>query len=111
MSPQRPPTHRPGSGAPAHHPDRAPDHRTVRNDAPAAFYASSAWKALRNAHRIKEPLCRVHAQAGYTVVAEMVDHIVPIARGGAPLDDDNLESLCCSCHQRKTEREKAERGT
>jgi 5-methylcytosine-specific restriction endonuclease McrA len=31
-----------------------------------------------------------------------VDHIREIARGGASLDYDNLQTLCKSCHRRKT---------
>lgn len=31
-----------------------------------------------------------------------VDHIVEIARGGASLDYDNLQTLCRSCHREKT---------
>jgi 5-methylcytosine-specific restriction protein A len=31
-----------------------------------------------------------------------VDHIVEIARGGAPLAYDNLQTLCRSCHREKT---------
>ena len=36
----------------------------------------------------------------------MVDHIVPINKGGAPLDMDNLQSLCSHCHAAKTARDK-----
>jgi 5-methylcytosine-specific restriction endonuclease McrA len=31
-----------------------------------------------------------------------VDHIVEIARGGAPLDPANLQTLCHRCHREKT---------
>ncbi len=31
-----------------------------------------------------------------------VDHIVEIARGGAPLDYLNLQTVCRPCHRRKT---------
>ena len=31
-----------------------------------------------------------------------VDHILEIARGGAPLDPTNLQTLCRPCHRRKT---------
>ena len=34
-----------------------------------------------------------------------VDHIRPLARGGDPLDLDNLQSLCKSCHFAKTRAE------
>ena len=35
-----------------------------------------------------------------------VDHITPMARGGAPLDENNLQTLCRSCHIAKSIREK-----
>ncbi|XPS83916.1 HNH endonuclease domain protein [Desulfosarcina variabilis str. Montpellier] len=35
----------------------------------------------------------------------IVDHIVELKDGGAPLSEDNVQSLCRSCHQRKTARE------
>ena len=35
----------------------------------------------------------------------MVDHIVPINKGGAKLDIGNLQSLCNLCHNRKSGRE------
>ena len=35
-----------------------------------------------------------------------VDHIVPMERGGAPLDENNLQTLCRSCHIAKCIREK-----
>lgn len=31
-----------------------------------------------------------------------VDHIVPIHKGGRPLDLDNLQVICTSCHKKKT---------
>ena len=36
-----------------------------------------------------------------------VDHIIPLATGGAPYDLANLQTLCRACHIRKT-REDAE---
>ena len=38
-----------------------------------------------------------------------VDHIVPIERGGAEFDLDNLQVLCKFCHSEKTGREKGGR--
>lgn len=35
-------------------------------------------------------------------MATEVDHKVTIAAGGARLEDSNLQSLCKSCHSRKT---------
>ena len=34
-----------------------------------------------------------------------VDHIIPLADGGAALDADNVQVLCTGCHIRKTRAE------
>lgn len=39
---------------------------------------------------------------GVHTPAKHVDHVVPVARGGAELDASNLQSLCHPCHSRKT---------
>ncbi len=38
------------------------------------------------------------------------DHIIPVHRGGGQLGPDNLQTLCRTCHRRKTAREAAARG-
>lgn len=40
-----------------------------------------------------------------------VDHIVELKDGGAPLDQDNLEPLCGSCHTTKTAEQRQRRLT
>ena len=47
--------------------------------------------------------CQNHWRfSGQLVEATEVDHIQPIAKGGARYDPANLQSLCASCHARKT---------
>ncbi len=50
-----------------------------------------------------EPYCRECARHGITTRATDVDHIIP-HRGDRRLfyDETNLQSLCHSCHSRKT---------
>lgn len=60
-------------------------------------------------HLIQEPFCRSCKARGIYKAAQMVDHIRPINDGGAKLDDANLQSLCFSCHNRKTKQEQRER--
>ena len=60
------------------------------------------WERVRMMHLRAEPLCRRCASLGYTTPATLVDHITPIADGGAVLDEDNLQSLCVRCHGIKT---------
>jgi 5-methylcytosine-specific restriction endonuclease McrA len=38
-----------------------------------------------------------------------VDHITPLADGGAPFDHENLQPLCASCHNRKSAMELAQK--
>ncbi len=45
-----------------------------------------------------EPLCKM---CGHP--ADLVDHITPILDGGAVLDEENLQSLCRTCHTTKTQ--------
>lgn len=58
------------------------------------------WQRVRAEHLRAEPTCRAcGARAG------IVDHVVPIAEGGAR-GHGNLQSLCRSCHGRKTARDR-----
>ena len=70
------------------------------------FYQSRRWRALRALKLAKDPLCEECMQKGMLIPAQMVDHIVPINKGGAPLDMNNLQSLCNHCHAVKTARDK-----
>lgn len=70
------------------------------------FYQSRKWRALRTLKLQKDPLCEECMRKGMLVPAQMVDHIVPINKGGAPLDLNNLQSLCNHCHAVKTARDK-----
>lgn len=76
-----------------------------RTDTPwHRMYYTKAWRTLRKAHLIAEPFCRECRRAvGRIVPATDVDHIVP-HRGNWSLflDDSNLQSLCHTCHSRKT---------
>ena len=70
------------------------------------FYQSRRWRSLRALTLQKDPLCEECMRKGVLVPAQMVDHIVPINKGGAPLDLNNLQSLCNHCHAVKTARDK-----
>ena len=69
------------------------------------FYTSPAWRALRNSFIERHPLCEQCYKQGLIVPATVVDHVIPINLGGAPLDEDNLQSLCDKCHNAKSGRE------
>ncbi len=56
---------------------------------------------LRAQVLMRAPLC-VHCETeGRVALADEVDHIIPIAKGGTD-DTDNLQGLCHDHHARKT---------
>ena len=70
------------------------------------FYQSTAWRKLRAIKLNEEPMCEKCARLGRLIPAQMVDHIVPINKGGGDLDKSNLQSLCNACHARKSAKDK-----
>lgn len=93
-----------GGYCPAHQPKRA-----GRSEAAKQWrwmYGTEDWKQLRAAQLLREPFCRACARQGLRVPAEDVDHIRDHKGDWALFTDPaNLESLCHSCHSRKTARE------
>lgn len=63
----------------------------------------SRWQQARLEHLYREPLCRACQSAGRIVAATVVDHIQP-HKGDHALfwRRSNWQSLCESCHNRKT---------
>ena len=82
------------------------DPQAGRRHANTEFYQSTAWRKLRAIKLHWQPLCEECLEHDWHTPAQMVDHIVPINRGGAALDLQNLQSLCNSCHNRKSARER-----
>lgn len=70
------------------------------------FYQSTAWRELRAEKLRQNPICEQCLKIGLIIPAHVVDHIVPINKGGAALDIDNLQSLCHPCHNRKSAMDK-----
>ena len=75
------------------------------------WYSLPIWTDdLRPMQLLREPWCRECARRGLRVQATDVDHIADHKGDwGKFTDRSNLESLCHSCHSRKTMREQWER--
>ena len=59
---------------------------------------TSRWKRVRLQVLRNAPVCERCSQD----FSMEVNHIVPLERGGAEYDYDNLEALCVSCHRKVT---------
>jgi 5-methylcytosine-specific restriction protein A len=99
--PTAPPKHRPFA-APERQPNRERDKK--RGSACKRLYGAK-WRKARDAWLKECPLCVECEKRGRLVDATDVDHIVP-HRGNKAIfwDYDNWQSLCGTCHKRKTGR-------
>ena len=70
------------------------DRRSKKTD---LFYLTPRWRKFSKWYRIHHPLCAVCGHTG-----RLVDHVVPVRYGGDPFDEDNVQTLCQRCHNRKT---------
>lgn len=82
--------------------ESVPFQREERND---KFYNSWPWRKLRKRFLESNPLCKHCDAIGVITKAKVADHIVRINAGGEALDEDNLQPLCESCHNRKSAHE------
>ena len=72
------------------------------------FYHSTQWRSVRKYFIKQNPLCATCFRDGLTTEANVVDHIKPITLGGHKTDLSNLQSLCNSCHNKKSAKEGVE---
>ncbi len=73
-------------------------------------YTSLQWRKLRAWYVKQHPLCIECKALGKANPVDVVDHIIELKDGGAPLDSSNLQSLCHYHHNSKTARERATRN-
>jgi len=76
-----------------------------RDNFSKTFYVSKEWLETRKRKLRLNPLCEACQKNGTFIKASIVDHIIPIKQGGAKFDLSNLQSLCWSCHSRKSIKE------
>lgn len=93
--PTSPATHRQRQKA------RLPKPKDNRPSAGQRGYGAQ-WRKLRAWHLSMEPLCRTCRAEGNLTLATVVDHIIPLSRGGKDAAS-NLQSLCVTCHNHKTD--------
>ena len=73
------------------------------------FYRTGAWRRVRNDYLARSPLCEHCAMRSRVTVGSIVDHIAERRDGGDSFDQDNMQTLCASCHQHKTNDERGKR--
>lgn len=102
--PNAPQTHRPhGTG------QRVQEHQ-YRGSSRERGYDSD-WEKVRKQFAAENPICVMCEREGRTALVEEVDHIIPVkVRPDLRLDPSNLQSLCKSCHQKKTNQDKEIHG-
>lgn len=76
------------------------------------FYRSTQWQKLSHYWLMTHPLCVKCEAKGTYRKADLVDHVIELRDDWSKrLDKDNLQSLCYSCHNKKTWQEKRKRRT
>lgn len=73
------------------------------------FYRSQRWRKFRHWYvNVKgNTLCvRCLNENRGPIPMKILDHIIPIDKGGKKLDSENVQSLCQACHNLKTAEDK-----
>lgn len=73
-----------------------------RENSNSDFYNSWTWRKLRKRFIEQNPLCKHCEDVGLITKATVVDHKIRINAGGEALKEDNLQSLCKNCHNKKS---------
>lgn len=85
---------------------QAPAADVVRGSAAARGY-DGVWRRFREQVLREEPICRLHNHPAHkdecTLEATIVDHIVPLAAGGARLERANVRPVCRRAHEQLTQ--------
>ena len=89
---------------PAHEKQEARRYEKYQRDPATRKRYGRAWKRIRDRYIAAHPLCEQCVKVGKMTPAEEVHHILPLSRGGTHAEE-NLMSLCTSCHSEITARE------
>jgi 5-methylcytosine-specific restriction protein A len=85
-----------------YHARQAQIKRDRRRGSAAARGYGARWRRLRAMYLRANPRCVDPFEVHETLMlANTVDHVLPKSEGGTDVWD-NLQSLCASCHNRKT---------
>lgn len=76
-----------------------PFEREIHN---SDFYNSWSWRKLRKRFLELNPLCKYCYNEGIVTKATVADHKIRINAGGDALNENNIQALCESCHNRKS---------
>ena len=82
--------------------------KVYRQNDKSSFYHSKQWRMLRNWYIKKNPICAECKRQDKLTAGYCVDHIRPISIGGNKIDISNLQTLCESCHSKKSAQESVE---
>ena len=66
------------------------------------LHTGRRYRRLRRGYLARHPYCRTCRAKRITMASAEVDHIVPLADGGAFWDTANWQALCERCHDEKT---------
>lgn len=92
----------PKTHKPAGYSRKAYDKAAHRREA-HRFYNGDLWRRLRSYKLAHSPLCEECMRQGRDTIATVVDHIRSrVKNPELSYSEDNLQSLCVSCHNRKT---------
>jgi 5-methylcytosine-specific restriction endonuclease McrA len=69
------------------------------------IYNSWKWRKFASRYKKNNPLCAECDKNNIASSVKVADHIKPINAGGEVYNEENIQSLCEKCHNRKSANE------